>query len=84
LVLASSVVLLFAAWELVGLASYLLISFHYDVAGAPEAAAKAFLMTSIGDMGLLLGRLFALAATDIDVLISATGSNGIGAPPLSH
>lgn len=86
LVLANSLVLLFAAWELVGLASYLLISFHYDVAGAPEAAAKAFLMTRIGDMGLLLGWLLALSATgstDIDMLISATGSNRIGSPTIT-
>ena len=80
LVLSSSLVLLFAAWELVGLASYLLISFDYAKAGAPQAAAKAFLMTRIGDVGLLLGWLLALATigtTDIDALIGAIGTDRI-------
>lgn len=48
LVLSSSLVLLFAAWEFVGLASYLLIGFNYAEAGAPYAATKAFLMTRAG------------------------------------
>jgi NADH-quinone oxidoreductase subunit L len=74
LVLSSSLVLLFAAWELVGVASYLLIGFNHGEAGAPHAAGKAFLMTRIGDVGLLLGWLMALGATgttEIDALTSA-------------
>jgi NADH-quinone oxidoreductase subunit L len=81
LVLSSSLVLLFAAWELVGLASYLLIGFNYAEAGAPHAAAKAFLMTRIGDVGLLLGWLLALVTvgtTEIAALISAVASGRIG------
>lgn len=77
LVLADSLVLLFAAWELVGLASFLLIGFHYDEPGVPKAAVKAFLMTRIGDVGLLLGWLLALAVTgtiDIDSLVHAAAS----------
>lgn len=82
LVLADSLVLLFAAWEMVGVASYLLIGFRYDEPGAPAAAAKAFLMTRIGDVGLLLGWLLALAAigtTDIATLVSAVGSGHLAA-----
>lgn len=82
LVLADSLVLLFAAWELVGVASYLLIGFRYDEPGAPAAAAKAFLMTRIGDVGLLLGWLLALAATgttDIATLVRAAGSSELAA-----
>ncbi|MFY9295035.1 MAG: NADH-quinone oxidoreductase subunit L, partial [Methylorubrum rhodinum] len=74
LVLSNSLALLFAAWELVGLASFLLIGFDHAEPGAAEAAAKAFLMTRIGDVGLLLGWLLALAAvgtTDVDVLVGA-------------
>ncbi len=74
LVLSSSFALLFAAWEMVGLASFLLIGFDHAEPGAAEAAAKAFLMTRIGDVGLLLGWLLALAAvgtTDIDALVGA-------------
>jgi NADH-quinone oxidoreductase subunit L len=74
LVLADSLILLFAAWELVGVASYLLIGFHYDEQGAAPAALKAFLMTRIGDVGLLLGWLLALVVTgttDIGGLLDA-------------
>ncbi|HJT09145.1 MAG TPA: proton-conducting transporter membrane subunit [Stellaceae bacterium] len=81
LVLANSFVLLFAAWELVGLASWLLIGFNHAEPGAARAASKAFLMTRIGDMGLLLGWLLALAAlgtTDIDPFLHAIGDGKIG------
>ncbi len=81
LVLSSSLVLLFAAWELVGLASYLLIGFHHEEAGASAAAAKAFLMTRIGDVGLLLGWLLAVAATgttDVEALVGAIGARQLG------
>jgi NADH-quinone oxidoreductase subunit L len=77
LVLANSLILLFAAWELVGLASYLLIGFHYDEKGVAAAASKAFLMTRIGDMGLLLGWLLAFSAsgtTDLAALLNAVKS----------
>jgi NADH-quinone oxidoreductase subunit L len=86
LVLSSSLILLFAAWELVGLASYLLIGFDYAKTGAPQAAAKAFLMTRIGDVGFLLGWLLALAttgSTNIDVLIAAIGSDRIGSDAIT-
>lgn len=79
LVLSSSLVLLFAAWEMVGLASFLLIGFEHTEPAA-GAAAKAFLMTRIGDVGLLLGWLLALAAvgtTDIDALVGAVESGRI-------
>ena len=74
LVLSSSLLLLFAAWELVGLASFLLIGFDHAEPGAAEAAAKAFLMTRVGDVGLLLGWLLALAVlgtTDVNALVGA-------------
>ncbi|TSA85512.1 NADH-quinone oxidoreductase subunit L [Deinococcus detaillensis] len=63
LVLSDSFALLFAAWEGVGLASYLLIGFHYTEEKAHKAAFRAFLMTRVGDVGLLLGWLLALNLT---------------------
>ena len=54
LVLSSSLVGLFVAWELVGACSYLLIGFWFTKASAARAAVKAFLVTRIGDVGLLL------------------------------
>src|SRR5579884_1879383 len=58
LVIANSLLLLFVFWELVGLASYLLIGFWIERPSAAEAAKKAFITTRIGDMGFFLGMLW--------------------------
>ena len=74
LVLANSLVLLFAAWETVGIASYLLIGFRYEEARARPAAIQALIMTRLGDMGFFLGWLLVLATlgtTDIAELFAA-------------
>ena len=57
-VIANSLLLLFVFWELVGLASYLLIGFWIDRPSAAAAAKKAFITTRIGDMGFFLGILW--------------------------
>jgi len=57
-VVANSLLLLFVAWELVGLASYLLIGFWIERPSAAAAAKKAFITTRIGDMGFFLGILW--------------------------
>src|SRR5262249_57204370 len=57
LVLADNFVLLFAGWEGVGLCSFLLIGFWFTKPSAADAARKAFLVTRIGDVGLLIGIL---------------------------
>jgi NADH-quinone oxidoreductase subunit L len=57
-VVANSLLLLFVFWELVGLASYLLIGFWIDRPSAAAAAKKAFITTRIGDMGFFLGILW--------------------------
>ncbi len=62
LVLADHFVLLYGCWELVGLCSYLLISFWFEKPEAARAGRKAFITTRIGDTGLLLG-IFLLALT---------------------
>ncbi len=54
LVLASSLLQLFIHWELVGLASYLLIGFWFHRPSAAAAAKKAFIVTRFGDFGFLL------------------------------
>lgn len=68
-VLSWNLVLLYAAWELVGVCSYLLIGFWYERRSAAEAAKKAFITTRIGDIGLLIG---------IIVLFKGSGSFNIG------
>jgi NADH-quinone oxidoreductase subunit L len=55
LVMGDNLVLLYLGWEGVGLCSYLLIGFWYDVPSNNRAANKAFLITRIGDTALLIG-----------------------------
>ena len=57
-VIANSLLLLFVSWELVGLASYLLIGFWIERPSAAAAAKKAFITTRIGDSGFFLGMLW--------------------------
>jgi NADH-quinone oxidoreductase subunit L len=63
LLVANSLLLLFICWELVGLASYLLIGFWFHKPEAAAAAKKAFITTRIGDLGLLLGLLWLYDST---------------------
>lgn len=57
LVLSNNFILLYGCWEGVGLCSYLLIGFWYAKPAAAAAARKAFLVTRLGDIGLLIGIL---------------------------
>lgn len=57
-VISNSLLLLFICWELVGLASYLLIGFWIHKPEAAAAAKKAFITTRIGDIGFFLGLLW--------------------------
>ncbi len=52
LVLASGFLVLYVGWEMVGLSSYLLISFWSDKPAAATAAKKAFIVNRVGDVGL--------------------------------
>ncbi len=54
LVLANNFALLFVGWELVGLCSYLLISFWYTKPSAASAGKKAFVVNRIGDFGFMV------------------------------
>ena len=55
LVLADNWLLLFVAWELVGLSSYLLIGFWYRKRSGGRASKKAFITNRVGDVGFALG-----------------------------
>lgn len=55
LVLAGNLIVLLIGWALVGLASYFLIGFWYERPTAVAAAKKAFVMNTLGDVGILLG-----------------------------
>jgi NADH-quinone oxidoreductase subunit L len=54
LILGDSLPVLFVGWEGVGLCSYLLIGFWYDVEANAAAGKKAFITNRIGDFGLLV------------------------------
>ncbi len=58
LVISSGLLQLYIAWELVGLASYLLIGFWYEKFSASEAGKKAFVVTRFGDIGFFMGLVF--------------------------
>jgi NADH-quinone oxidoreductase subunit L len=57
LVLADNLLLLYFAWEGVGICSYLLIGHYHEKQSAAEAAKKAFVTTRLGDVGLLIGTI---------------------------
>ncbi len=57
LTLADNLLMLFIGWELVGLCSYKLIGFWSEDLVNAEAAKKAFIVTRVGDVGMLLGML---------------------------
>src|SRR4030081_2061277 len=59
LVLAGDFWMVLACWELIGLASYLLIGFWYERPLVPAAATRAFLTTRGADLGLYVA-VFAL------------------------
>lgn len=54
LVLADNLALLFLGWEGVGLCSYLLIGYYYQNPSNGMAAIKAFTVTRVGDVFLLI------------------------------
>src|SRR5213596_4006413 len=82
-VIANSLLLLFVCWELVGLASYLLIGFWIHKPSAAAAAKKAFITTRIGDLGLLLGLLWLYSQTGT-LLFYDNGDGCLEAPTLAR
>ncbi len=83
LLVSNSLLLLFACWELVGLASYLLIGFWFHKPSAAAAAKKAFLTTRVGDLGFLLGLLW-LAHTHGSLLLYDQGQGLLEAQGLAR
>lgn len=54
LVLSYNLLTMYIFWELVGVCSFLLIGFWFRKPEAKAAAKKAFIVTRIGDLGLLI------------------------------
>jgi NADH-quinone oxidoreductase subunit L len=74
-VLSNSLLLLFMAWELVGLASYMLIGFYFEKPSAAAAAQKAFITTRVGDMAFFLGMIWLYQQSG--TLLFYDGGNGL-------
>jgi len=86
LVMAGNLIQLYVFWELVGLCSYLLIGFWFHRPSAAAAAKKAFLVTRLGDFGLLAGLLylyFKTGTVDIGELHTMAIAGGIAASTLT-
>lgn len=69
LVLSDDLVFLYVGWEGVGLCSYVLIGFWYEQQQAATGAMKAFLMTKIADVFLLIGIWFSISTLHTTQLI---------------
>ena len=61
LVLGANFAVLFIGWELVGLSSYLLISFWFEKPSAAAAGKKAFIVNRIGDFGFIIALMLIFA-----------------------
>jgi NADH-quinone oxidoreductase subunit L len=70
-VVAGDLLLLVVGWEVMGLASYLLIGQHWEQQEARHAAVKAFLVTKVGDVGFIIGIVVLIGATGTTLLPSA-------------
>ena len=68
LVLAGDWLLFLAAWELIAVASYLLIGFWFERPGVGAAATRAFATTRAADLGLYIS---------VFALVTATGTTEI-------
>ena len=71
--MTNNLILVFFGWELVGLCSYLLISFWKEKQESVKSSFKALLYNKVGDIILLLAisTAFELSKT-IDLVLSIT------------
>ncbi|HEX2809385.1 MAG TPA: NADH-quinone oxidoreductase subunit L, partial [Kineosporiaceae bacterium] len=73
---ADDLVLLLVGWEVMGICSYLLVGHHSERPSARAAAVKAFLVTRVGDLGVLIAvvvLLLGAGTTSIQVLVARAG-----------
>jgi len=83
LVLADNLLVVFAAWELVGLSSYLLIGFWYTKTSPGLAAKKAFITNRVGDVGFalgLMGLVVVFGSLDIHTVLAGVEAGALVGP----
>ncbi|MRG86183.1 NADH-quinone oxidoreductase subunit L [Salinibacillus xinjiangensis] len=82
LVMSPNLLQFYMFWELVGLGSFLLIGFYFYKNSAKQAAKKAFIMTRIGDVGLLIGLILLFWQTNslrfVDIYQAVTNGDMSG------
>ena len=57
LILSANIFQVYMFWELVGVSSFLLISYYFNKPSAVAASKKAFIVTRFADLGFLIGIL---------------------------
>ena len=77
LVLADSLVALFAFWELTAIVSFLLIGFDHERPAARRAATQALIVTGLGGLALLAGGLLLRVLTRQWDLSAMSGFDGV-------
>ncbi len=80
LVMAGSLIQLYLFWEVVGICSALLIAFWTDREAARKAGLKAFLVTRIGDIAILIAVIMiltSLGTSDINTVNASVGAPGV-------
>lgn len=85
LVMAGNLLQMYIFWELVGICSSFLIAFWYDRPEAVRAGLKAFIVTRVGDVGLLIGLIILYTSTgtfSFEALETMAGAGMIAAPIL--
>lgn len=86
LVMTPNFLQLYIFWELVGLCSFLLVGFWYFKPEAKAAAKKAFIVTRIGDVGLLIAILllfWQVGSLEYSAVFAAAETGAIAAGLLS-
>jgi NADH-quinone oxidoreductase subunit L len=79
LVLSTNIFQIYIFWELVGVSSYLLISFYFDKPSAVAASKKAFVVTRFADLGFLIGILimgYGAGSLDFNTIIERLTTTG--------
>ena len=81
-VLADDLVVLLVGWEVMGICSALLIGHHWERSDARAAAVKAFVVTRLGDVGMLAG-ILVLADLSGSFRISELESSAVASTALT-
>ncbi|MBT4757229.1 MAG: NADH-quinone oxidoreductase subunit L [Opitutae bacterium] len=78
IILADNLIMIFVFWELVGFSSYMLIGHYLDTDEAAAASKKAFIVNRIGDLGFLVGIVYAywhFGTTNLEAMGAAVNAD---------